>query len=159
MQALKVAGFYSADISVLDSRTGKNTSREKNDGATGTLYGALVGGVSGLLGGMGVIAIPGMGPLNAAIPLAAAAIGLGIGGVLGGINAAIPEDETNLSETRCRILVSVHTDSLEWSQTALEIFERTGAEEVASPEVTHHPLVRPIRGSGKVSPADERKII
>jgi uncharacterized membrane protein len=55
-------------------------------------------GVAGLLLGLGALAIPGLGPLVAAGPLAAALAGAGAGAVAGGLMGAltdlgVPEDE------------------------------------------------------------------
>lgn len=53
--------------------------------ATGAGVGAAVGGVGGLLAGLGVLAIPGIGPIVAAGPLVAALAGAGVGAAAGGL--------------------------------------------------------------------------
>lgn len=66
--------------------------------ATGAATGGVIGGVAGLLAGIGALAIPGIGPILAAGPIAAtltgAAVGAGAGGLIGGlIGLGIPEEE------------------------------------------------------------------
>jgi hypothetical protein len=70
----------------------------------GAGIGAVVGGLGGLLVGLGALAIPGIGPVLAAGPLAAALgalAGAGIGAAAGGLIGAmvdmgIPEDQAEL---------------------------------------------------------------
>ena len=66
--------------------------------ATGALAGGLLGGVAGWLIGIGALAIPGVGPIIAAGPLAAAlggaALGAATGGIIGALTGVgVPEDE------------------------------------------------------------------
>jgi len=108
--------------------------------ATGAGTGAVIGGTLGWLAGIGLLAIPGVGPLIAAGPIVAALTGVGVGGALGGITGAligmgIPEYEAKRYEGRVReggILLSVHSDNSEWTRKAKDILERTGAEDVSS---------------------------
>jgi hypothetical protein len=66
--------------------------------------------------------------------------GLGVGGVVGGIAGAligmgIPEYEAKRYEGRVKeggILLSVHSDSSEWTKRAKEVLERTGAQDISS---------------------------
>jgi hypothetical protein len=69
--------------------------------ATGAGVGAAVGGLGGLLIGLGALAIPGIGPVLAAGPIASALIGAGVGAVTGGligalVDAGVPEEQANL---------------------------------------------------------------
>ena len=144
---LKAAGFRNTDISVLfpESSGSKDFAHEKNtkapEGATtGAGTGAVVGGALGWLAGIGALAIPGIGPFIAAGPIMAALAGAGVGGAVGGITGAligmgIPEYEAKRYEGRVKdggILLSVHSDSSEWTKRAKEILERTGAQDIAS---------------------------
>ncbi|HLO77780.1 MAG TPA: YsnF/AvaK domain-containing protein [Magnetospirillum sp.] len=66
--------------------------------ATGAGIGAVLGGIGGILVGLGVLAIPGVGPIIAAGPVAAtlagAAGGAVAGGLIGGlVGLGIPEEE------------------------------------------------------------------
>src|SRR4051812_26151153 len=78
VDALKIAGFRSSDISVLmeDSVSTKDFAHEKQtkapEGATtGAGTGAAIGGALGWLAGIGALAIPGVGPFIAAGPIMA----------------------------------------------------------------------------------------
>ena len=78
--------------------------------------GGVIGGTLGLLAGVGLLAIPGMGPFIAAGPIMAGLAGLGVGGAVGGVTGAligmgIPEFEAKRYEGRLQkgeILLSVH---------------------------------------------------
>ena len=59
---------------------------QATEGATsGAVGGGMVGGVVGLLVGMGALAIPGIGPVLAAGPLAAALGSAGAGALMGAL--------------------------------------------------------------------------
>jgi hypothetical protein len=141
------AGFRNEDISVLlqDNAGTKNFAHEKRTKApegttTGVVAGGIVGGTIGLLAGIGVLAIPGLGPLIAAGPVIAALSGIGSGGVLGGIIGAlvgmgIPEYEAKRYEGRIReggILLSVNCDDADWISKAKQLLRDSGAEDIAS---------------------------
>lgn len=147
VDALKTAGFPSADISVLlpESVGSKDFAHEKGtkapEGATtGAGTGAVTGGVLGWLVGIGALAIPGLGPFIAAGPIMAALAGAGVGGAIGGLTGAligmgIPEYEAKRYEGRVKtggILLSVHSESSDATKRAKEILERTGAQDIAS---------------------------
>lgn len=144
---LKGSGFRSTDISVLfpESSGSKEFAIEKETkapegAATGAGTGAVIGGALGWLTGIGLLAIPGVGPFVAAGPIMAAIAGVGAGGVVGGIAGAliglgIPEYEANRYEGRIKdggILLSVHADDSEWKKKGKDILERTGAEDIGS---------------------------
>ena len=66
--------------------------------ATGALAGGTLGGITGFLVGVGVLAIPGAGPIIAAGPIASSLIGAIAGAGLGGLTGAlvtigVPEHE------------------------------------------------------------------
>jgi len=147
VDALRRSGFRNTDISALfpDNAGTKDFAHEKNtkapEGATtGATSGAVVGGVLGWLAGIGMLAIPGIGPLLAAGPIVAALAGAGAVGVAGGIVGAlvgfgIPEYEAKRYEGRVKhggILLSVHCDDQAWVKRAEDVMKRTGAEDVAS---------------------------
>uniref|UniRef100_A9U712 Predicted protein n=1 Tax=Physcomitrium patens TaxID=3218 RepID=A9U712_PHYPA len=115
-------GFPPEDISVVtrdreDLQTiTEDTGTKAPEGvAAGAATGGMLGGVAGLLAGIGALAIPGIGPILAAGPIAAtlagAAVGAGAGGLVGGlIGLGIPEDEAKEYETyvdKGKILVIV----------------------------------------------------
>ena len=147
VDALRTAGFRNSDISVLfPENTGtKDFAHEKGtkapEGATtGAGTGVVVGGALGWLAGIGSLAIPGLGPFIAAGPIMAALAGAGVGGVVGGLTGAlvgigIPEYEAKRYEGRVKeggILLSVHSDSSDWTKRAKQILEETGAQDISS---------------------------
>jgi len=140
-------GFRQEDISVLlqDNVGTKDFAHEKHtkapEGATtGMVTGGVIGGALGLLAHIGVLAIPGLGPLIVAGPIIAALTGIGSGGLVGGIigtlvGFGIPEYEAKRYEGRIKaggILLSVHCDNPNWTLKAKEILKQTGADEIAS---------------------------
>lgn len=69
--------------------------------ATGAGIGAVLGGTAGLLAGLGLLAIPGIGPVVAAGWLASTALAAAVGGTAGGLigaltQAGVSEDEANV---------------------------------------------------------------
>jgi len=151
VDALKAAGFSSRDISVLfpQSAGSKDFAHVKGtkapEGATaGAGTGAVLGGTMGWLLGIGALAIPGLGPFIAAGPIMAALAGAGVGGTLGGITGALvgmgmPEYEAKRYEGRVKdggILLSVHSDSSDWTKRAKHILEATGAQDISSTSET-----------------------
>jgi stress response protein YsnF len=105
------AGFPRENISLMASdakgeygdyaRTGETGDVSTSGMAAGAGIGAAVGGLGGLLVGLGALAIPGVGPVLAAGPLAAALAGAGIGAVAGGLIGAltdigVPEEQAGL---------------------------------------------------------------
>jgi len=144
---LKIAGFRNTDISVLfpQSSSTRDFAFEKNTKApesatAGAGAGAIVGGALGWLTGIGLLAVPGVGPLLAAGPIVAALAGAGAGGVVGGLTGAliglgIPEFEAKRYEGRVTdggILLSVHSDDSDWTKKAEQILKQAGGEDIAS---------------------------
>ncbi len=144
---LIASGFRNEDISVLlqDNVGTKDFAHEKHtkapEGATtGALAGGVIGGTIGVLAGIGILAIPGLGPLIAAGPVIAALTGIGSGGMVGGfigalVGMGIPEYEAKRYEGRIKeggILLSVHCDSTEWVAKAKESLRNSGGEDIAS---------------------------
>jgi hypothetical protein len=142
------AGFPAADISVLlpeglggpkDMGTEKATKAPEG-AATGVAAGGVIGGTLGLLAGIGMLAIPGLGPFIAAGPIMAGLAGLGVGGAVGGVTGAlvglgIPEFEAKRYEGRLQkggILLSVHCDTSDQIKRAKEVLKATGGEDVSS---------------------------
>jgi hypothetical protein len=142
---LKVAGFSDDDISVLlPDKTGAFAHERHTKAPEGAATGAgtlgVVGGALGWLAGIGALSIPGVGPFIAAGPIMAALSGVAVGAALGGIAGAlvgmgIPEFEAKRYEQKIKtgnILISVHSENAEESKRAKEIFERAGAQDIAT---------------------------
>jgi hypothetical protein len=146
--SLVQSGFPASDISVLlpeslggpkDMGTEKATKAPEGT-AAGATAGGVIGGTLGLLAGVGLLAIPGLGPFIAAGPIMVGLAGLGVGGAVGGLTGAligmgIPEFEAKRYEGRLKtggILLSVHCDTSEEIKRAKVVLERTGGEDVSS---------------------------
>lgn len=147
VDALRTQGFRSTDISVLFPQNvgSKEFGHEKGTksaeaAVAGGGTGAVIGGALGWLAGIGMLAIPGVGPFIAAGPIVAALAGMGAGGAIGGTTGAliglgIPEYQAKRYEGRMRkggILLSVHVDDQEWARKGKQILEQTGAEDISS---------------------------
>ena len=100
VRRLEVAGVPHSDISIVANNsvgwfsTDKKVDRDgdgMDDRAEGAGIGAGVGGAAGLLAGLGLLAIPGLGPVVAAGWLAATAVGAAAGATTGGIVGALTE--------------------------------------------------------------------
>jgi hypothetical protein len=142
------AGFPASDISVLMPETlggAKDMGTEKatkapEGTAAGVTAGGVIGGTLGVLAGVGLLAIPGLGPFIAAGPIMAGLAGLGVGGAVGGVTGAligmgIPEFEAKRYEGHLQkggILLSVHCDTPGEIMRAKEVVKSTGGEEVTS---------------------------
>lgn len=105
VNALENQGVPSSDISIV-GRNGDDSGIDAAEGAaTGAGLGAAVGGAGGLLAGLGLMAIPGLGPVVAAgwlaSTLAGAAAGAAAGGVAGGLigglmDAGVDENDAHV---------------------------------------------------------------
>lgn len=154
VERLKAAGFSNNDISALfpdksgtrDFAHSKGTKAPEG-AAAGVGTGAVLGGALGWLAGIGALAIPGVGPLVAAGPIAAALSGAAVGGAVGGIAGAligmgIPEYEAKRYEGKVKaggILISVHTEDSDEAKLVEEIFKAEDADDIAtSGEATAH---------------------
>jgi hypothetical protein len=150
---LMKAGFSSNDISVLlpDAKSTKDFAHEKETKApegtaAGVTAGGVLGGTLGVLAGIGVLAIPGLGPFIAAGPIMAGLAGLGVGGAVGGLIGAlvgmgIPEYEAKRYEGRVKdggVLLSVHCDTSDQIRRAKDLLKTTGAEDISSTGESAH---------------------
>lgn len=115
VQDLVDAGFARGDISLVANASADEYRRyfdeegryraeamdetRAGEGAgTGAGVGAAVGGLGGLLMGLGLLAIPGVGPALAAGPIVSTLVGAGIGAAAGGlvgalVGSGVPEEE------------------------------------------------------------------
>jgi hypothetical protein len=154
---LKDAGFQGNDISVLmaDQAQTRDFAYEKNtkapEGATaGAGTGLVIGGTLGWLAGIGLLAIPGLGPFIAAGPIMAALSGAAVGGTLGGLTGALigmglPEIEAKLYESKVKAgnsLISVQSEDCNECERARIIFERAGAKDISNVgELSTQPVI------------------
>ena len=110
VRQLEALGVPHSDISIVannaDKRYGGDRASEAGeDAGKGAGIGAAIGGAGGLLAGLGMLAIPGLGPVIAAGWLASTAVGAAagaaVGGAAGGIvgsmtNAGVPERDAHV---------------------------------------------------------------
>ena len=150
VRALQDAGISRGDISMVsrDRTKGKPTGRETvrgfqertTDGSTigeNIAGGAVFGALGGLLLELAALAIPGIGPIVAAGPLATTLAGAGIGALGGGIIGAIkdmgvPDEEAHIyaeSVRRGDTMISVRTDS-SMVDRVMDIMNEYGAVDV-----------------------------
>jgi uncharacterized protein (TIGR02271 family) len=140
------SGFDRDNISIMSRRDDeaevvteeKDTTSGIGSGtAMGAGAGAALGGIAGLVVGLTGLAIPGVGPIIAAGPLAAALAGAGIGAVAGGIVGAltdigVPEEDAHYYAEGVRrggVLVTVATDDAT-ADRAAEIMRSHGAVDI-----------------------------
>lgn len=169
---LKDAGFSYNDISVLfpDKAGTRDFAHEQHtkapEGATaGAGAGGAVGGILGWLAGIGLLAIPGIGPFVAAGPIMAALSGVAVGAAVGGITGAligmgVPEYEAKRYEgkiSRGNILISVHSNDDRETRRAVEIFEAAGAEDISTAGESAIPAAAPGRTASAAHLASSRK--
>ncbi len=107
---LEAAGVPHDEISLIANNgtgdhAGHDGVNDHGDVSRGVSTGAVLGGAGGLLAGLGLLAIPGLGPIVAAGWLAATAAGAGIGalggattgGIVGALkNAGHSDEEANV---------------------------------------------------------------
>jgi hypothetical protein len=104
VRGLEAAGIPHSDISIVANNsdnwysTGNKVDRDRDgvddraeSAGKGAGIGAGIGGTAGLLAGLGLLAIPGLGPVVAAGWLAATAVGAAAGAATGGIVGALTE--------------------------------------------------------------------
>ena len=137
-------GFARDTIGVMaqddSSSDGKVTTRVETPGgpsavAEGAGLGTALGGIGGLVVGVMALAVPGVGPVIAAGPLAVALIGAGVGAVSGGMmgalsNLGIPKEHVHYYSEGVRrgdVLVVVATTD-EMAELAMTLLSH------------HHPL-------------------
>ncbi len=112
-------------------RDGSQTMSQDLSG--GITTGGVIGGTAGLLAGIGALAIPGVGPIIAAGPIAAALSGAVTGGVAGGlVDWGIPEESGRKYEEHVKegkIVTAVRCDDDKVEDCA-EVLRRNGAYDV-----------------------------
>jgi hypothetical protein len=140
VNALEQSGVPHTDISIVSNNADNRYSKDRStnaaeDAGKGAGVGAAVGGIGGLLTGLGLLAIPGVGPVVAAgwlvATAAGAATGAAVGGAAGGLvgslsSAGVPEHDANFYAEGVRrggTLVTARVEDARAS-TAREILQR-----------------------------------
>ena len=155
VRTLEQAGISKDSISLIaHNAAGHRLAEGRRDGdpdhdndagegaAKGAATGGLLGGGAGLLAGLGMLAIPGLGPVVAAGWLASTAIGAVVGAVAGGAaggllgalkDAGHTDEEANVYAEGVRrggALVSVKPANDTDAQTARRILDAAGVDAV-----------------------------
>ena len=93
VRSLEQAGFNKSEVSLVSRYRADDTlvDDDASGAATGATTGAAIGGGGGLLAALGVIAIPGIGPLVAAGVLATTLVGAAGGAAVGGLIGALTD--------------------------------------------------------------------
>ncbi|MEN6567911.1 MAG: general stress protein [Veillonellales bacterium] len=140
---LRSQGFTTEEINIVskDSSKFRQNQPYDDDITDGALTGGTIGGIGGLLMGAGVVAsvgamaIPGIGPIIASGPIAAAIGGAVAGGVAGGlIDWGIPAESSQRYEKSVAeggILAVIRTESSKVNSAA-QILRKNGASDVES---------------------------
>ncbi|MDU4959725.1 MAG: general stress protein [Sporomusaceae bacterium] len=133
---LRSQGFSDQEINIVSKqgKQGQNqTEYAEDDISDGALTGGTLGGIGGLLLSAGALAIPGLGPIVAAGPIAAALSGAVMGGIAGGlIDWGIPEEVSRRYENSVKqggILAVIRTSAGSVNQAA-SILRQNGAKDV-----------------------------
>lgn len=125
-----------ADTDATDATSAAGDSAANPTGAgTGASLGTLLGGGAGLLAGLGLLAIPGVGPVVAAGWLVATLAGAGVGAAGGGligslVGAGVPEEHAHTYAEGIRrggTLVTVRADDSQASRIEAVLDGRTSA--------------------------------
>ena len=121
VKGLEAAGVPSSDISLVANKYVSEKYAHVEDAsatASGATIGGAIGGGAGLLAGLGLMAIPGLGPVVAAGWFASTALGVVAGSATGGIIGALVDAGTSQHDAhvyseavrRGGTLVTVRTD-------------------------------------------------
>jgi hypothetical protein len=137
---LRQAGITDADISLVSGSEKHRSATRSNadddtasDAGKGAAIGGAIGGGAGLLAGLGMLAIPGLGPIVAAgwlaSTLAGLAAGAATGGLVGGlVDAGVPEDHAHAYAEGIRRGGTMASARVEdpLAQRALDILDNEG---------------------------------
>ena len=142
VNALRAQGFTTEEINIVSKnkrQQGRESEYVEDDITDGALTGGTLGGIGGLLLGAGALAIPGVGPVLAAGPIAAALSGAVAGGIAGGlIDWGIPAEVGKRYEEQVKqggILAIIRSDAAKSDQAA-QILRQNGAKDVETHALT-----------------------
>lgn len=148
------AGVPPADVSIVTNEgqvavVDRSVSETAESAGTGASIGGVLGGTGGLLAGLGVIAIPGLGPVVAAGWLAAMAAGVVAGAAAGGLVGTLVELGISRDDAEFYI------DGVQDGGTLLTIrVDETHADEVRAILDTHKPIYHGHEPDGIAARAD-----
>ena len=145
---LETSGIPHSSISLIANNTddrytnvvpAAGVSQPGTGAGAGATLGTVLGGGAGLLAGLGMLAIPGIGPVVAAGWLVATAVGAGVGAASGGligslVGAGVPESDAHLYAEGVRrggTLVTVRADD-GMVPTVERVLDKHGTVDTAS---------------------------
>jgi hypothetical protein len=157
IKALGRAGVEADDVSMLGRQVEEVASdpdtRLRDLDVTGDLAkkAAVAGGAGSVVGGIvgaAAFALPGLGPVIGSGIWAAVAGGVAAGGAVGGMVGAVsaselgPEWEVSYGDSlrSGHVLVAVHARNDEEARTAVEVFEKEGADRIDHLDADGKPL-------------------
>jgi hypothetical protein len=171
---LKAAGIPNEEISIVTNKVdGQSTERSADDrtvdnnmaetgAADGAVIGGVLGGGAGLLAGLGLLTIPGIGPVLAAGWLLTTAVGTAVGASGGGlvgalVGAGVDNDDAQIYVERIRkggTLVSARVSdknvaAVEDDRPALVVADLPGDRAVETRTTTRVTTERPILRTGQ----------
>jgi len=140
VNAVRNSGFDTNEISIV-AKGGKKNNGNNGDEETlemdtltdGTATGGVIGGLAGLAIGAGALAIPGIGPLFAAGPIAGLLSGAATGGIAGSlIDWGIPAErgryyEEEVKKGKMLTVIRAHEQKV---QQAADLLRQNGAKDV-----------------------------
>src|SRR6266480_3204232 len=144
--ALVKAGVPSSEISVLlpENLPAANVEtklepKQNSEPAVGASSRGVLSGTLGVIAGLGMLAIPGLGPLVGEGTLKAGLAGLGVEGAVGNftkylINLGVPELEAKRYEDRLKqqtILLTIHCEPPLEEPRLREIVKSTGGQDAS----------------------------
>ena len=148
---LEAADIEGVDISIV----GKQSDLEETRAAEGAGIGGVIGGAAGVLAGVGLLAIPGVGPVVAAGWLASTVAGIAVGAVAGGlvgtlVSAGIDEGDAHYYAETIRRGGSVVAVKVDEGDVATYLgkpkFRSDVAERVSAPGVATGLAWTPVGG-------------
>ena len=170
VQLLDEAGIHSANISLVSSSSEEGDDAVGADSEVGGEIGAGLGAAGGLLAGLGIIAIPGFGPVVAGGWLVATAVGAlagaGIGAATGGLvgtltQAGIDEPDAHVvaeSVKRGGAVVSVRVDDRHLVPATAILGHAPGADIATRRAALHNEGWQRFEDRGELGP-DDRPLV
>ena len=137
LNEIRNSGITDDKISMVakDDQAENNDENMGQDLSDGTATGGALGGIAGLVAGAGALAIPGIGPIIAAGPIAAGLTGVAAGGLAGGLmDLGIPEErgehyENEVKSGKILAAIEANEDKID---DASSVLRDNGASDVES---------------------------
>jgi hypothetical protein len=143
---LEGAGVSSSDISVVANKYISKEHAEVDDvsdATKGAAIGGALGGGAGLMAGLGLLAIPGLGPVVAAGWFAALAAGAAVGATAGGIFGAL------VDAGESRDVADVYSEAVRRGGTLVTVRVPDDKVGVIQAILDRHEPINPVERSGE----------